>query len=136
MCGVRLKVQDAAAYDARVGTTVEIGSWEHECCGPAFERSEVVELRCFIVSGGSDRADRFVETHHDLDTTHDQFTVRGRVVDISIVHPDGSIEPVDRLPSGAALRGFDEHDDGHLETPWTGEPVTADAASFLITIAT
>ena len=70
-------------------TTVEIGGWGHECCGPSFERNEVIELRCFVVPEGSDRAARFVETHHDLDTTRDQVTVRGRVVDISIRHADG-----------------------------------------------
>ena len=113
---------------------VEIGGWEHECCGPAFERNEVVELRCLSTSGGSEGAARLIESHHDLDATADQVVVRGRVVDISILHADGLTELLARLPSGRALRGFDEHDDGHLETAWTGEAVTPDSDTFLIII--
>lgn len=116
-------------------TTVEIGGWEHECCGAAVERNEMIELRCFRISGGIDRAARLIETHHDLDATRDQVVVRGRVVDISIVHADDSTELLALLPGGEALRGFDDHDDGHLETAWTGESVTADSDTFLITIA-
>ncbi len=123
-----------AAYDARVETTVQIGGWEHECCGPAFERNEIVELRCFSNSQGSHRGARLIETHHDIDAAQELVTVRGRVVDISILHADGSTEILERLPSGRALRGFDEHDDAHLERPWTGQPVTADSDTFLITI--
>lgn len=130
-----IEPSQAATYDARVETTVEIGGWEHECCGPAIERNEVVEFSCFTVSGGGDSATRLIETHHDLDATHDHVVVRGRVVDISVLHTDGSTELLARLPSGRALRGFDEHDDGHLETAWTGESVTADSDTFLITIA-
>ena len=115
-------------------TIVEIGGWEHECCGPAFERDEVVELRCFEMHKGGDRAVRLIETHHDLNAVPD-VVVRGRVVDISIRHTDGSIEPLERLPSGRALRGFDDHDDGRLIRPWTGETVTADSDEFLIIIA-
>lgn len=115
-------------------TIVEIGGWEHECCGPAFERNELVELRCFEIAEGGDHAGRLVETHHDLSATPD-VVVRGRVVDISIRHRDGSIEPLERLPSGRALRGFDAHDDGRLVRPWTGETVTADSDEFLVTIA-
>lgn len=89
----------------------------------------MVELRCFSPSGGIDLATRLIETHHDLDATHDHVVVRGRVVDILILHADGSTELLARLPSGEALRGFDEHDNGHLETAWTRESVTADSDS-------
>jgi hypothetical protein len=95
----------------------------------------VVELRCLSTSIGSDRTARLIETHHDLDATHDQVLVRRCVVDISILHADDSTELLARLPSGEALRESDEHDDGHLETASTGETVTADSDTSLITIA-
>ena len=116
-------------------TIVEVGDWEHECCGPSFERDAIVQLTCILVPGLGATPARHVETHHDLETTHEQVTVRGRVVDIAIRHPDGSVDQLERLPSGAALRGFDEHDDGHLVRAWTGEPVIADSTSYLVTIA-
>ena len=122
-----------ALYDAVVETVVEVGGWEHECCGPSFEREAVVQLDCLVIPG-SDR-DRLVETHHDLETSHQLVTVQGRVVDIAIQHPDGSVEQLRRLPSGRALRGFDEVDDGHLERAWTGEPVVTDSDEFILTIA-
>ena len=116
-------------------TVVEIGDWEHECCGPSYERDTVVEVICLLVSGRDGAATRYLESHHDLTTQHNTIRVRGRVVDICIQRPDGSTEQIKRLPSGRALRGFDDDDDGHLEQPWTGEPVTYDSNAFLVTIA-
>lgn len=113
---------------------VVVGGWEHECCGPAYERDAVVELTCLVVTGNP--ADpHYVESHHDLATDADTVVLCGRVVDIRIEHRDGSSEQIRRLPSGRALRGFDEHDDGHLERPWTGEPVTSDSDRYVVTIA-
>ena len=114
---------------------VEVGDWEHECCGPSYERDTVVEVICRVVSGRDEGVTRYRESHHDLTTQHDTIRVRGRVADICIQHLDGSIEQIERLPSGRALRGFDDDDDGHLEQPWTGEPVTYDSNMFLVTIA-
>ncbi|GAA1432298.1 hypothetical protein GCM10009616_21450 [Microlunatus lacustris] len=87
---------------------VEVGGWEHECCGPAYEREQVVALTCLVVPG--------------------------RVAEVGVEHRDGTVEDVQRLPSGRALRGFDDEDDGHLEQPWTGDPVVPDADRYLITI--
>ena len=115
-------------------TVIEVGGWEHECCGPAYERDTVVDLTCLAVSA-DDGSARLVESHHDLSTQRSTTRVTGRVVDIAIQHPDGSTEPIERLPSGAALRGFDDHDDGHLEQPWTGVAVTNDSERYLVTIA-
>jgi len=54
---------------------------------------------------------------------------------LSIYLPlDGTVDPIARLPSGRALRGFDEGDDGHLERPWTGDPVVNDSSRFLVTV--
>ena len=115
---------------------VEVGDWEHECCGPAYERDAVVELTCLVVAGPDGATSRYVESHHGLTTAHRTVEFRARVADVRIVHPDGSSEPIRRLPSGQALRGFDDEDDGHLEQPWTGEPVTSDSGRYLVTVET
>ncbi len=114
---------------------VEVGDWDHECCGPSYERDSVVDIDCLVVSR-PDAAARYVESHHDRTTGQGVRKVRGRVTDLRIVHPDGSTESIERLPSGRALRGFDDADDGHLEQPWTGEPVLKDSSQFLLTILT
>ena len=115
-------------------TVVEIGDWEHECCGSTYERNSVVELTCLVVSGRDGNA-RYVESHHDLTTRHPTTTVSGRVADIAIRHLDGTTEQLERLPSGRALRGFDDADDGRLAQPWTDVPVSNDSNDFRITIA-
>jgi len=120
---------------------VEIGDWEHECCGPAYERDTVVDLTCRVVPAGNDGGARYVESHHGLDSEHlgspssEVIQVRGRVADLCIQHPDGSTEPIERLPGGRALRGFDDDDDGRLQRPWTGEPVVNDSNRYLLTLA-
>lgn len=97
---------------------VIIGGWEHECCGPAVEIGDVVEYG--VVS--ADGARRFEEVRHG--TVPNQ-RIRGRVVELYAVGPDGRVA-IDRVPSGRALRGFDDDDDGHLEARWTGQPVTVE----------
>lgn len=114
-------------------TVVEVGGWEHDCCGPAYERNTVTEVTCRMVSR-PDGSTRWIESRHDLPDVP-TIRVRGRVAHIGIEHPDGSVEQIERLPSGHALNGFDDHDDGHLEQPWTGQPVTRDSSRYLITIA-
>lgn len=111
---------------------MEVGDWEHECCGPAYERDSVVELSCLVVSGTV--GTRYVESHHGLGGEVEPVDVRGRVDDLRIVHADGSTDQIQRLPSGRALRGFDDEDDGHLERAWTGEPVSNDSNQFLVTV--
>lgn len=115
---------------------VEVGDWEHECCGPSYERDSIVGIDCLVASGPDTAAARYVESHHDFTTGQGVKKVRGRIADLRIVHLDGSTESIERLPSGSALRGFDDADDGHLEQPWTGEPVTRDSNQFLLTILT
>lgn len=123
----------------RDDVVVEVGGWEHACCGPAIERNQVVDLQC-IRHVGPDGEVHLVESHHGgLGVAADE-RVRGRVTDIHVVRPGDARQPVLRVPSGAALRGFDEHDDGHLEDPWTGEVLHAGAeaplggAEFLVTV--
>ena len=118
-----------------VDVVVEVGDWEHECCGEAIERNQLVDYQC-ISSSGPDGRLRLSETHHGgLDLAADE-RVRGRVTEIQVVHEGGTPLPVLRVPSGRALRGFDDDDDGHLEDPWTGDVITSDSREFLVTVQT
>ena len=92
---------------------VEVGGWEHECCGSAIERNQVIELGC-IRWTGPDGQVHLVESHHHLDPEE---RVQGWVTDIRVVQDGGAPQPILRVPSGQALRGFDDDDDGHLEDP-------------------
>lgn len=111
---------------------MEVGDWEHECCGDPVERDQVVDFTCLLITEKGAEP-RLVETHHDLQVTHPVERVRGRVVDVEVVQDDGSSRPVLRVPGGAALCGFGD-DDGHLEDPWTGEIVVATRHDFLVTV--
>lgn len=123
-------MQTRATEGAPLNVTVEVGDWEHECCGPAIERNDVVDLGCLRWRDADGRV-RLIETHHDSPV---ETRVRGRVVDILVLAEDGSSTPVLRVPSGVALRGFDDEDDGHLETPWSGELVDERNRCFLVTV--
>ena len=111
---------------------VEVGGWEHVCCGDAIERNQLVDLRCIRYTGADGRL-QLIETHHDLDVPAVE-RVRGPVTDIQVVPDGGTARAVLRVPSGAALRGFDDEDDGHLEDPWSGEVISAESAEFLVTV--
>ncbi|MGY5882792.1 hypothetical protein [Modestobacter lacusdianchii] len=114
---------------------VEVDGWEHECCGGSIERDQLVDLTC-ICSTGPDGRTRLTETHHGgLDVAADE-QVRGRVTDIRVGQGAGAWLPVLRVPSGRALRGLDDADDGHLEDPWTGEVVTSDSPVFRVSVRT
>ena len=106
-----------------------VGGWEHACCGPAIERDQLVDLGCLRVLAPDGEVD-LSETHHDVAP---EIRVQGRVRDIQVVRLGQPAQPVLRLPSGAALRGFDDEDDGHLEDPWTGE-LLPDGDDFLLIV--
>lgn len=110
---------------------VEVGDWEHECCGDEIERYRRVRWTCGTHEG------RLFETHHDLEGISVQEVV-GTVVHIEAVLQDGTRVAIDRIPSGDAMRGCDPHDDGLILEQYTGEPV--DAAShdliFIVTVDT
>ncbi len=109
---------------------VEVGGWEHECCGPAIERNQVVVLHC-IRWTGPDGQVRLIEHHHHIDPEE---RVQGWVTDIRVVQDGGATRPILRVPSGQALRGFDDDDDGHLEDPWTGDVVPRGSGDSLVTV--
>jgi hypothetical protein len=112
-----------------VDVVVEVGGWEHECCGPAFERDQLVDLACIRWTGPDGRV-RLIETHHHLDGDE---RVQGRVTDVELARDGVAVCQILRVPSGAALRSSTADDD-HLEDPWTGEPVTWNGEEFLLTI--
>jgi hypothetical protein len=118
-----------------VDVVVEVGGWEHDCCGAAVERDQIVDFRCIRYTGDDGRS-RLAESHHGgLDVRAGE-RVRGRVTEIQVVHDGGIGQPILRVPSGQALRGFDEHDDGHLEDPWTGDVIASESREFLVTVRT
>lgn len=110
---------------------VEVGSWEHECCGEAIERDAPVDLTCLRRRDDEGQI-TLTETHHDLEP---DVRILGRVRNIHVIRAGRWLEPVLRVPSGRALRGVDPDDDGHLETPWTGEPL-AGGGDFLVEVHT
>ncbi|WP_380171679.1 hypothetical protein ACFEMC_21400 [Kineococcus sp. DHX-1] len=111
---------------------VEVEGWEHECCGPAYERGQVVDLACMVVTE-ADGTTSLVDTRHEMGVTWPVEHVRGRVVDLEVVQADGTKQAILRVPDGSALCGFGE-DDGHLEDPWTGEIVPSSRHEFRITV--
>jgi hypothetical protein len=112
-----------------VDVLVEVGGWEHECCGPAFERNQLVDLACLRWTGADGRL-RLIETHHHLDGDEQ---VVGRVVDIELARDGVPIRPVLRVPSGGEL-GSLSTDDRYLADPWTDEPIAWNGEELLLTI--
>ena len=108
---------------------VEVGGWEHACCGPAIERDQLVDLDCLRVTA-ADGEVSLSETRHEVEPG---IRVQGRVRDIQVARPGQPAQSVLRLPSGKALRGYDDEDDGHLEDPWTGE-LLPDGDDFVLVI--
>ena len=122
----------STGYLHPVDIDVEVGDWEHECCGAAIERDDVVNLDCIRWTGPEGR-EHLVETHHDLEVQPRQ-QVRGRVLDIHLVEEGRPTRALQRVPSGRALNGWDDDDDGHLEDPWTGEVIASSSRNFLVTV--
>jgi len=106
---------------------IDVGGWEHDCCGDSYVRGDAVDWTCVDATAWGHAGVHGVETHHLPEPG--SFAVRGRVTDIAARLGDGSLEPVERVPTGRALCGMDETDTGELislrtraaferETPW------------------
>lgn len=117
------------ADDQAVDVVVEVGGWEHACCGPAIELVQVVELGCLRTTNAVGQA-TLTETHHHLEP---ELWVRGRVHDIQLLEAEHGALSIQRLPSGRALRGFDPDDDGQLREAWT-EVLLPPAEDFLVVV--
>ncbi len=113
---------------------MEVGGWEHACCGAAIERNQLVDFQCFRLEGPEGGL-RLMESHHGgLDVPPGE-RVRGRVTEIQVVQEDGDAPSILRLPSGQELRAAEEADESLLEDPWTGEVIPL-GDWFLITVQT
>jgi hypothetical protein len=108
----------------RERVVVVLPAWEHDCCGPEIERGTRAHFTAAPV-----RVGRFVESRHHEDATG-LVELRGVVDELRAVTGAGPLD-VHRIPSGRALRGVDEYDDGHLEVPWTGERLDTDTDDVL-----
>lgn len=109
---------------------IQVGGWEHECCGEAIEVNQIIDFGCLAPRQASGE-ERFIETHHDDEP---DVRVRGRVIDISVVDAQGVRLSIARVRSGSALRGFDSEDDGHLEEQYTGQLVDAKPDVFHVKV--
>jgi len=103
---------------------VSVGGWEHECCGAAISRTDIVTWQVFRHRG------ELIETHHGLELA--TVTISGFVVDVRARFNDNEVIEIDRLPSAAALSGNDEHDDGVLVTAWTEIALERRTEEFLV----
>jgi hypothetical protein len=84
-----------------VDVVVEVGGWEHECCGDATERNQLVDLYC-IRYEGPDGPVRLTEGHDGrLDVPADE-RVRGRVTDIQVRRTGGVLALADYDPATGA----------------------------------
>ena len=131
-CGTRPAASPCVLNDERHSTgrvaTVEIevsvGGWEHQCCGAAISRRDRVTWQIFRYG------DELIETHHELEL--DTVSLSGRVLDIRARFEGDEAIEIDRLPSGSALTGNDEHDDGALVAAWTEAPLERSSEDFLV----
>jgi hypothetical protein len=115
-----------------VDILVEVGGWEHECCGPALERRSKVTLTCISPDEGS--ADgHLVYSAHGIKSP--AYRCTGYVLELWLVDEAGHRHPIERVPSGPALRGFDESDDGAIRSEPTGEIIAAHTGQFLVRLA-
>lgn len=98
---------------------VEIGGWEHSCCGPAIERDQLVELGCLRTTDVAGEATLTATRHH----LEPELWVLGRVHDVQLLDAELGARSIQRLPSGRALRGVDPDDDGQLHEAWPEAPL-------------
>ncbi|CAL4858928.1 hypothetical protein [Microbacterium sp. MM2322] len=110
---------------------VEVGEWEHSCCGPELSRFTNVEWTVFTAPNG-----RLVETHHGLDDLQglEVVEVAGTIVEVEAIERDGSRTPITRIPSGRALGGRDEEDTGDVIELYTDRVVDVSDEGFIVTI--
>jgi uncharacterized protein DUF6578 len=108
---------------------VEVGGWEHQCCGPAVERGQVVKW-AYHVDGAGVRH----ETHHLPEDA--QGTVSGRVTGVRLLADDGVLIAIDRAPSGCALLGNTAADDRFVTRLDTDEVIgLSDDSRFIVTLS-
>lgn len=110
---------------------VEVGGWEHDCCGPELSRFTSVEWTVIPVAGGP-----FVETHHGLEESEGLtvIEVAGTIVELEAIERDGSRTPITRVPSGRALCGMNDDDAGEVLEMYTDRVVDVSDDRFIVTV--
>ena len=110
---------------------IEVGGWEHGCCGPELVRFTNVEWTVMAAPDG-----RLVETHHGLDETEGLKVtdVTGTIVELEAIERDGSRTTIARVPSGRALRGMDEDDAGDVIELYTDRLIDVSDDGFIVTV--
>jgi hypothetical protein len=119
----------ATGYGLGVDILVEVGGWEHECCGAALERRSEVTLMCISPDERPDGGYLVYSTHGIKSPA---YRCTGHVLDLWLVDEAGHRQPIQRVPSGRALRVFDESDDGAIRSEPTGEIIAAHSGRFLV----
>ncbi|MFI8633951.1 hypothetical protein ACIGEP_15310 [Microbacterium sp. NPDC077663] len=110
---------------------IEVGGWEHACCGPELHRFTNVEWTVVPLPSG-----QFFETHHGLDESEglEVVTVAGTIAELEAIQHDGSRTPITRIPSGRALGGLDEEDAGDVIELYTDRVVDVSDERFIATV--
>lgn len=113
---------------------MEVGGWEHACCGRAVERNELVDFECFPHEEPDDRV-RLIESHHgglDVPTSE---RIRGRVTEIQVLQDEDALSIL-RVPRADEMHTAEEADLHPREDPWTREPIPPRSWEFLVTVQT
>ena len=110
---------------------IEVGGWEHDCCGPELVRFTNVEWTVIPVADGP-----FLETHHGLDETDgpEVIDVTGTIVELEAIERDGLRTTIARVPSGRALRGMHEDDAGDVIELYTDRLIDVSDDGFIVTV--
>ncbi|GAB2711199.1 hypothetical protein BKA24_002877 [Microbacterium marinum] len=107
---------------------IEVGDWEHDCCGPEVRRHTEVRWTVIPAVDGP-----WTETHHDL-TGIKTVVVAGTVVELEALQEDGSRIPITHLPSGPSLRKMGSGDRGDIIELHTGRVVDRSEGGFIVTV--
>ncbi|MFF2372018.1 DUF6578 domain-containing protein [Agromyces sp. NPDC058110] len=107
---------------------VFVGGWEHACCGESLHRGDAVAWTCIVAPDGGLHV-----TRHDLEGLR-VTRLEGTVVDLRYVAKDGQSTRIEHVPSGRALRGFDEHDDGRVIAIDSGAILTTTSENFFAVV--
>lgn len=110
--------------------TVDVGDWDHACCGDAFALDDIVTWEIFIPRDAKPLGSEYVQTRHGR--LEGRVPVTGRVVAIAATRADGSATMLGAVPSGRALRGFEEYE---LREQYTDVVIDEEIHDFVVTLS-
>jgi hypothetical protein len=112
---------------------VDLGGWEHECCGRAYEVGDDVTMTLYLPMGGTLSGDAdYMESHHVLLIGGSD--VRGEVVGVEALGPDGVFVSVIRLPSAAEISDDCSPDSSRFLNDVTGKDLTNEPDEFIVVL--